>query len=102
MHARGPGPGRPARGPLQQSPGSAAERDLGGRPLTADRSVVGLAGEAAALAAAGDAVAARDRLAAAATLQQEHPTYYGGAWAALGPAFLTGTVLGGCAPLAPA
>jgi endo-1,4-beta-D-glucanase Y len=88
--------------PLQQTPGSAAERDLGGQPLTADRSVVGLAGEAAALAAAGDAGAARDRLAAAATLQQEHPTYFGGAWAALGPAFLTGTALGGCAPLPPA
>lgn len=88
--------------PLQQSPGSAAERDLGGKPLTADRSVVGLAGEAAALAAAGDAVGARDRLAAAATLQQEHPTYFGGAWAALGPAFLSGTTLGGCATLPPA
>jgi endo-1,4-beta-D-glucanase Y len=88
--------------PLEQSPGSAAERDLGGQPLTGDRSVVGLAGEAAALAAAGDAVTARDRLAAAATLQQEHPTYFGGAWAALGPAFLTGTALGGCAPLPPA
>ncbi|GAA3561253.1 hypothetical protein GCM10022197_16050 [Microlunatus spumicola] len=88
--------------PLEQSPGSAAERDLGGRPLTADRSVVGLAGEAAALAASGDAAQARDRLAQAATLQQEHPTYFGGAWAALGPAFLTSTVLGGCAPLSPA
>lgn len=85
--------------PLEQSPGSAAERDLGGRPLTTDRSVVGLAGEAAALVAAGDPGQARDRLAEAATLQQEVPTYYGGAWAALGPIFLTSTVLGGCAPL---
>ena len=34
-----------------------------------------------------------------ATLQQQSPTYYGGAWAALGPSFLTSTVLGGCAPL---
>lgn len=56
---------------LEQSPGSAAERDLGGRPLTADRSVVGLEGEAAALAAAGDAAGARDRMAQAVTLQQQ-------------------------------
>ncbi|GAB2570798.1 hypothetical protein GCM10009593_05280 [Microlunatus antarcticus] len=84
---------------LEQSPGSAAERDLGGRPLTSDRSVVGLEGEAAALAAAGDVAGARDRMAQAVTLQQQTPTYYGGAWAALGPAFLTSTVLGGCAPL---
>ena len=87
--------------PLRQSPGSAAERDLGGHPLTGDRSVVGLVGEAAALAAAGDAAGARDRLAAAADLQQEHPTHFGGAWAALGPALLTGTALGGCAALSP-
>ncbi len=85
--------------PLEQSPGSAAERDLGGRPLTTDRSVVGLAGEAAALAASGDLAGARDRLAEAVPLQAQNPTYYGGAWAALGPAFLTSTVLGGCAPL---
>ena len=84
---------------LERSPGSAAERDLGGRPLTTDRSVVGLAGEAAALAAAGDAGQARDRLTQAATLQDQVPTYYGGAWAALGPMFLTSTALGGCAPL---
>ncbi|MGI3785748.1 MAG: glycosyl hydrolase family 8 [Janthinobacterium lividum] len=84
---------------LEQSPGSAAERDLGGRPLTSDRSVVGLEGEAAALAASGDLTAARDRMAQAETLQQQSPTYYGGAWAALGPAFLTSTVLGGCAVL---
>lgn len=86
---------------LEQSPGSAAERDLGGRPLTTDRSVVGLEGEAAALAAAGDAAGARDRMAQAVTLQDQTPTYYGGAWAALGPAFLTSNVLGGCAVLPP-
>lgn len=86
--------------PLERSPGSAAERDLGGRPLTPDRSVVGLEGEAAALAATGDAGQARDRLAQAATLQEQVPTYYGAAWAALGPMFLTTNVLGGCAPLA--
>lgn len=87
--------------PLERSPGSAAERDLGGRPLTTDRSVVGLAGEAAALAASGDTGQARDRLAEATTLQKQRPTYYGGAWAALGPALLTSTVLGGCAQLTP-
>jgi endo-1,4-beta-D-glucanase Y len=85
--------------PLEQSPGSAAERDLGGRPLTADRSVVGLEGEAAALAVSGDTAAARDRMAQAVTLQQQSPTYYGGAWAALGPMLLTSTVLAGCAPI---
>ncbi len=84
---------------LEQHPGSAAERDLGGQPLTSDRSVVGLEGEAAALSVAGDTAGARDRLAQAVTLQQQNPTYYGAAWAALGPMFLTSTVLGGCAPL---
>lgn len=85
--------------PLARDPGSAAERDLGGRALTTDRSVVGLAGQAAALAASGDPVGARARLDEAATVQRQHPTYYGGAWAALGPMFLSSTALGGCAPL---
>lgn len=61
--------------------------------------MVAFEGQAAALAASGDTAAARDRMARAVTLQQQSPTYYGGAWAALGPAFLTSTVLGGCAPL---
>ncbi|HUA44607.1 MAG TPA: glycosyl hydrolase family 8 [Solirubrobacteraceae bacterium] len=54
-----------------------------------------LAGAAAATAA-GDRIAARRLRASATTLALEDPTYYGGAWAALGPALLDGSI-GPCA-----
>ncbi len=80
--------------------GSPAARDLGGQPLTSDSSVVALSAEAAVAASAGDAAAAHAALVQGDHLQQQVPTYYGGAWDALGRLMLTETSLGGCAPLA--
>ncbi|SDS50760.1 endoglucanase [Friedmanniella luteola] len=86
-------------GPLSRTSGHEAVRDLGGTPLGDVPSVVAAAAEAAAAAAAGDADRARAQLAAADQLQQQSPTYYGGAWDALGRLLLTDPVLGGCPPL---
>ncbi|SDU83393.1 endoglucanase [Microlunatus sagamiharensis] len=80
--------------------GSPAARDLGGQPLTADSSVVAVAAEAAVAASTGDQASADAALVRADHLQQQVPTYYGGAWDALGRMLLTDPVLGGCPPLA--
>lgn len=85
--------------PLARFSGDPAARDLGGQPLTSDRSVVAIAAQAAVHAATGNHDAAVDRLAEADRLQQQSPTYYGGAWDALGRMLLTETTLGGCPPL---
>lgn len=87
--------------PLARFTGSPAARDLGGQPLTEDRSVVAMAAQAAVFAAAGDQGAAAAQLVDADHLQQQSPTYYGGAWDALGRLILTDSTLGGCPPLAP-
>lgn len=87
--------------PLARFTGSPAARDLGGQPLTEDRSVVAIAAQAAVFAAAGDQGAAAAQLADADHLQQQSPTYYGGAWDALGRLILTDSTLGGCPPLSP-
>ena len=55
-----------------------------------------LAASAAAAKAAGKAAAARHLLDRAATQQRSHPTYYGGAWLALGRALLLSGALGTC------
>jgi endoglucanase len=57
----------------------------------ADSQLPLLAGAAAA-SAAGQATAARGLRARAAALALEHPTYYGDAWVALGPALLDGSI----------
>jgi endoglucanase len=51
---------------------------------------------AAAATAAGDRAAARSLRARAQTLAVQAPTYYGDAWAALGPALLDGRLVPGC------
>jgi endoglucanase len=51
---------------------------------------------AAAATAAGNQAAARSLLRGALATQRSQPTYYGGAWDALGPALLTTSDLGGC------
>jgi len=72
--------------------------------LAPDGSVVGPATNAMPLVAAAAAASAsghpvsRDRLLdEAARVQASHPTYYGGAWLALGRMLLTTSALGGCA-----
>ena len=76
--------------------GDAAELDLGGTPMTDIRSVVAITAHAAAVAAAGDPGRGAAELADADQLQVQDPTYYGGAWAALGRLVLTEDALGGC------
>jgi endoglucanase len=78
--------------------GSAAELDLGGTPLREGDSVVAAVGHAATAAAAGDTDGAQRALTEADALHQRSPSYYGGAWDALGRLLLTGTTLGGCPP----
>jgi endoglucanase len=78
--------------------GDAAELDLGGTPLAAGESVVAAAVQAASVAASGNAARTADELVDADHLQQQSPTYYGTAWAALGRFMLTDDVLGGCPP----
>ena len=77
-----------------------AVHDLAGSPLTDDRSPLASMAHAAAQAAAGDEDAAVAALRAATRAQQHEPTYYGDAWAALGPVLLTSDTLGGCPALA--
>lgn len=55
-----------------------------------------LVAAAAAAKAAGDSPAARQLLRQAGAQQHAHPTYYGGAWNALGTALLTTKSLSGC------
>jgi endoglucanase len=79
--------------------GDSAELDLGGSPVAPGESVVAAAGQAAAVAAAGDAGRAVEELVDADHLAQSVPSYYGAAWAALGRLLLTDDVLGGCPPV---
>jgi endoglucanase len=55
-----------------------------------------LAAAAAAAQAAGQPAASRQLLQSAAAQQRSHRTYYGGAWAALAPALLSGALGSGC------
>lgn len=83
----------PALGRFSDNP---AARDLGGKPLTSDQSPVAAAAQAAVDAAAGNQEAALAQLVVADHLQQQSPTYYGGAWDALGRLMLQQDSLGGC------
>lgn len=76
-----------------------ARLDLGGAPLTEDRTPLTYAARAAAAASDGDAQAGIADLQQAVALSGEVPTYYGTAWAMIGTAMLTSDVLGGCPAL---
>jgi endoglucanase len=67
-----------------------------GTVLDGTASVLPLVATAAAAKAAGQPAAERHLLGQAAALQRSHPTYYGGAWQALGTILLTSGVLSGC------
>lgn len=67
-----------------------------GTVLSPTPAVLPLVASAAAAKAAGDGAAVRRLLQRAAAQQQAHPTYYGGAWAALGPALLSSGSLSPC------
>jgi endoglucanase len=80
---------------LRDKPG-AARRALDGAPLTEDEHPVALAGAAAAAHAAGDEPAATELLDRASRLDEERPSYYGGAWVELTRAMLKPGALGTC------
>jgi endoglucanase len=67
-----------------------------GTVLNATASVLPLVAAAAAARAAGDTAAAQRLLQRAAAAQRSHPTYYGGAWQALGTDLLSGGSLAAC------
>ena len=67
-----------------------------GTILDQEASVLPLVASASSAYAAGAAAAGRHLLQRAAQQQRKYPTYYGGAWAALGPALLSGSTLGDC------
>ncbi len=69
--------------------GQALALHPGGAVLNPTPAVLPAVASAAAATAAGAGPAARALLRRAAARQQAHPTYYGGAWAALGPALLS-------------
>ena len=85
--------------PLSQAPPHAAVRSLTGEAIGSEESVVAMAGLAAAHAAAGDWSGSKAALVASDGHQQDQPSYYGGAWSALGRLLLTDRTLGGCPPL---
>jgi endo-1,4-beta-D-glucanase Y len=80
---------------LQHAPGAPA-RALDGTPESGDEHPAALVGAAAAARAAGDRRASSELLGRAADLADEHPTYYGAAWAALGHEMLETGALGRC------
>jgi len=84
--------------PLLRSGGHAQALALrpDGTVLNGTPSVLPLVAAAAAAKAAGDRGASQRLLRQAAAAQRSHPTYYGGAWQALGSALLSGGSLGAC------
>jgi endoglucanase len=80
---------------LRGAPGRAV-RPLGGaKPPPGDHASA-FAASAAAAAAAGDPAARDELLDRAGAFDDDHPTYYGAAWHALGRVMLTTRLLGGC------
>lgn len=73
-----------------------AIRNLDGSAASDWQHPVALVSAAATERAAGDADAAAVRLGKAAALQERYPTYFGGAWLALGRIMLDTDLLGGC------
>jgi endoglucanase len=71
---------------------------LNGDILTATHAPLPLVAAAAAASAAGQGADAQQLLSDAAAQQQHYPTYYGGAWSALGQALLTSDALDPCSP----
>ena len=76
--------------------GIALAYSLDGRRLVEDQHPLGYVAAAAAAQAADDPARAGELLDRAQRLQERFPTYYGGAWVALGHAMLKTSALGGC------
>jgi endoglucanase len=73
-----------------------ASYSMGGAAMGSERHPMTLVAAAASAHAAGDEHAAGLLLDAARDLDDEHPTYYGAAWIALGRILLDTRRLGGC------
>jgi endoglucanase len=69
-----------------------------GTILDGNPAPLALVASAAAAQAAGDDHASKDLLRGAGDVQRAHPTYYGGAWQALGADLLIARGLGACGP----
>lgn len=69
---------------------------LDAAPLNAAPAVLPMVASAAAAQAAGNRGATQELLRRAASQQRSHPTYYGGAWNALGKVLLTSSSLSSC------
>jgi len=69
---------------------------LNGDVMDPTRTAMSLVASAAAAQAAGNDAASARLLRRALALQRSNPTYYGGAWVALGLTMLTGNGLGAC------
>jgi endoglucanase len=69
---------------------------LGGGVIDPAAAPLPLVAAAAAARTAGQQAASRQLLQRAAAQQHSHPTYYGGAWAALGPALFSGALGSAC------
>ena len=84
--------------PMLRSPDRARALSLhpDGSVLNGTPAPLALVASAAAARAAGDGRAARQLLRGAAAAQHAHPTYYGGAWVALGAILLSTHRLGSC------
>lgn len=76
--------------------GQALALNPDGTVLDPSPEVLPMVASAAAAKAAGDGAAARKLLQRAKAQQRAHPTYYGGAWDALGQALLSTSALSSC------
>ena len=83
---------------LLRQPGRAEAQALlpSGVIVNGDAAPLPLVAAAAAAHAAGQQSASRRLLQRADAKQHSYPTYYGGAWAALGPALLSGALVSAC------
>lgn len=84
--------------PLLRSSSDQAATALqpGGGVIDPAQAPLALVASAAAAKADGDGAAASELLQRAGQVQRRYPTYYGGAWDALGTALLTGNTLSSC------
>ena len=71
--------------------------ELDGTVVDSSTHAAAIVGAAGSASAAGDDESAAELLDRASSWDVEHPTYYGGAWVALGRLWLTTPLLGGCA-----
>jgi len=83
---------------LLRQPGRAEAQTLlpDGAVINPSRAPLPLVAAASAAYAAGQLAASRRLLQRATAEQHSHPTYYGGAWAALAPALLSGALASAC------